>query len=260
MSFATIERVGRTSLRVLQKEIEQMEKKVRIAGGIALTKTAKIAQKNMQTEMMRVFDRPTRWTLNATYVRPATKQNNNEVKIGLKDAELKNRGVPPVNHLYAQIHGGTRQQKRHEVALQRIGVLPPGWRIVPGQGAELDRYGNMKSQQIVQIMSYFRSFGEQGYKANSTAQTRKRLQRGTKKKAGRSYFVAYPGRERTKHLQPGIYVVRHSALGSAIKPVMIFVKEARYTPRLQWYKIVNDTFERHLDDEFEKQIEIGLAR
>lgn len=260
MAFAGLDlKLASRQAQVLEREVARQEKQVRLGAAIALTKTARRAEDAIKAKMVEVFDRPTRYTLNATFVKPASagtkgSQVDLTASVKIKDAELKNQGVVPVNYLIHQIDGGTRQSKRFERALQRIGVLPEGWLVVPGRAADLDQYGNMKPSQIVQILSYFQAFGETGYRANSTADTRAKLQRGGRKRYGIAYFAAIPGRARTAHLQPGIYLRQYGGLGVALRPVVIFVKSARYTPRLDFYGIARRTFDQWIDHELDAAI------
>lgn len=200
----------------------------------ALTRTAKLAQLAIRDEMVRVFDRPTPYTLNSTYVRPATKAQPVS-SVYLKDDSSK--GTPATKYLAPQIEGGTRSQKRFESALQRIGVLPDGWYVIPGKAARLDAYGNWSRGQIVQILAWFQAFGEQGFRANTTLERRKKLARGTKRKRGTQYFAVLPSRRASKWLTPGIYLQTRFGFGSALQPIAIFVSSARYQRRLDFYGI-----------------------
>lgn len=201
----------------------------------ALTRTAKHAQQTVRDEMVRVFDRPTPYALNSTYVKPATKDNPVSSVYLKYDAS---KGTPATKFLSAQIDGGTRSHKRFEAALQRIGVLPDGWYVVPGKAARLDAYGNWSRGQIVQVLSYFQAFGEQGYRANTTAEKRAKMKRGTRSKRGVAYFAVLPGRRASRALQPGIYLQTYFAKGSAIQPIAIFVENATYRRRLDFHGTV----------------------
>lgn len=257
MAFAAFDlKLANRQLQVLEKEVVSPP----LGAAIALTKTARRAEAAIKQEMAEVFDRPTRYTMNATFVKPASAGSkgskvNLTASVKIKDSELKNQGVVPVNYLIHQIEGGTRQSKRFERALQRVGVLPEGWLAVPGEAAELDQYGNIKPSQIVQILSYFQAFSETGYRANSTEDTRAKLKRGGRRRYGRAYFAAIPGRARTAHLQPGIYLRQYGGLGVALRPVLIFVRHARYVPRLDFYGIAQKTFDQWIDHELDAAID-----
>ena len=61
--------------------------------------------------------------------------------------------------------------------------------IVPGDAATLDQNGNMSAGQIVQIMSWFKAFGEQGYQANMRDGGR-RLARDNKRPAPAGLLIS----------------------------------------------------------------------
>jgi len=50
------------------RSLDKQEGNARFAAAIALTRTAKLARGAVVDEMKTVFDRPTRYTLNSTYV------------------------------------------------------------------------------------------------------------------------------------------------------------------------------------------------
>lgn len=196
----------------------------------ALTKTGQEVKAGLVKEMESVFDRPTPYTLDALMLRPATKSNL-VAFVWLKD--FAGKGTPAVKYLWAQVVGGSRNLKRFESALQRVGALPRNMFITPGEGADLDQYGNMSKGQIVQILSYFQAMGEQGYRANMTDAGRARLKRGSKKKRGFEYFIPEPG----SRLRPGIYKRLGFSHGSAIKPVLIFIKAPGYEKRFKFFEV-----------------------
>mgnify|MGYP000844727299 FL=1 len=216
-------------------DAKDMARRVPFAVVKALTRTAKAGQEAVKSEIRSVFDRPTPYTLNSTYIRPATRDKM-VASVYLKDDASK--GTPAGKYLGPQIEGGTRRHKRMEVALQRIGVLPQGWYAIPGRAAKLDAYGNWSRGQIVQVLSYFQAFGEQGYRANTAAEKRAKMKRGTRSKRGVAYFAVLPGRRASRALQPGIYLQTYFAKGSAIQPIAIFVENATYRRRLDFYATV----------------------
>lgn len=212
------------------------DKKINVAAVAALNAAAYAGQQAASAEMSRVFDRPTPFVLRGVRYSKARKDKI-ESRIDL-DFWGNKQGVSVEQVLNAEIHGGLRRNKRHEVALQRARILPAGYQIVPGAGAEIDAYGNMKGGQINQIMSWFQAFGEVGYKANSTPETRKRNRKSTSRRYGYEYFVVSPGRGSNK-LTPGIYKRTFLAHGSAIKPVMIFVRPGQYQRRYDFYGVTH---------------------
>ena len=200
----------------IEAQLRNIEKQVQYATMVSLNRAAYAGAQQTKREMAKVFDRPTPWVVGSVRYKKATRQLL-QAQIDL-DFWGNKQGVSVDQVLRAQIHGGQRKHKRHEAALQKAGILPAGMGIVPGDAAQLDQYGNMKAGQIVQIMSYFQSFGEQGYTANMRDGGR-RLARGNRRKGtiGFTYFVL-----KTNHgkLVPGVYQRFAFGSGSAVKPVM----------------------------------------
>lgn len=213
-----------------------VDKQLPYAAAVALNLVAQDIVVAEQHEMRDVFDRPrpTPYTLSGVAVyKGATKRRLSAV-VWLKDYATSN-GVPASKFLAPQIRGGSRRLKKSEKALRSAGVLPSDMFAVPGKAAKLDAYGNMDRGQIRQIISYFR--GAEllaGHLGNTKDKTRQRLAKGNKKKGirGFEYFV---GRPADGKLPMGVWQrFGFGALGSAIKPVLIFIDK---TPR---YKAIYD--------------------
>lgn len=219
-------------------------------------------RKETVAEMNRVFDRPTRYTLQsvrATHL--ATAQNLNTT---IAPTYMGGKGIDPQKFLRAQAEGGPRRDKRAEVAFRRVGILPSGMQMVipdtPFKGSA-DAYGNLKGSFIVQLISYFQAFGEQGYRANMTQKRKdkiadrrsysslynKQTYRGV---MGHEFFVVNRNGQmvgvhdrmvRTAHLEPGIWArsSRHGSTGIyGIWPVVVFTKSGNYKKRLDMDAIV----------------------
>lgn len=199
---------------------------------VALTRTALDAQAAERETIRSVFDRPTPYTLNSVFVKPATKAQP-EAQFGLKDEF----GFPSESQITANrylgpnIDGGSRSIKRFEKRLQLDGAMPRGWFAVPGKFARLDQYGNISRGQITQILSQLTLTKVSGYTANISPRSRK----GAIKRAG-GEFVALPqGRGK---LLPGIYQVTQFATGRSVpRPVVIFVSRVQYSPRFDFHGV-----------------------
>lgn len=221
------------------------QKQIQFATRVALTRTAQLAKVAEEKEMRDVFRSPTPYTLNSVFVQPAT-STRLSATVKLKDDATK--ATPASKFLAAQVSGGQRAQKRFERALQSVGAMPTGYRAVPGKAAQLDSYGNMSRGQIVQILAFFRAFPEMGYKANMTDKGRARLARGTKKKQGFAYFVGRPG----DRLPLGIYQRVSFARGTAIKPVLIFVRSTMYEAIFDFEYVAEQVVNAEFGTEFAK--------
>lgn len=214
-------------VRPLLKRLEGNQKQIAIVTAIALTKTAKQVEREEYSEIKRVFDRPTKYTLSGLYVKPATKTSLT-AKIGIKNDVFK--GTPAERFLKPNIEGGTRKQKRFERAFIAKGIMPQGYYAVPAAGAPLDAFGNVPAKFIVQLLSYLGAFGQQGYRANMTGLGRAKFEKAQAKNvgvAGVSYFVI----NTKSKLAMGIYKRVRFASGTAIKPVFIFVNNSNYRQR-----------------------------
>lgn len=229
------------------------DKKVKVAAVAALNDAAYLGKKETEKTIAAVFDRVTPWIAKSVrYV----KARPDKLESSIDFEQWGNKtGVTAAKVLQAQIDSGARRHKRHEVALQRLGILPAGMFIVPGEAAQMDGYGNMSSGQIRQILSWFNAAQmSSGYTANMSDKRRAALRKGSMRKGrvtnGFEYFVVQPGQRRqfqrangkigTHAMQPGIYQRIFLAQGTAIKPVMIFVKSPAYRQRLDFYRIAGD--------------------
>jgi hypothetical protein len=231
----------------LKRKMSDLQKRqLPFATAQALTLTAKDVEAAEYREMRDVFDRPTKTTLTSLYVRPATRARL-VAEVGIKD--FAGKGNAASKFLAAQVKGGTRRAKRFEVALQRVGAMPDaGYRVVPGEGANLDGNGNISPGQIVQILSWFKAFPETGYKANMTDKRRAALGRGNRRTGalGFAYFVGRPG----DRLPLGIWKRISLGHGSAIKPVMLFVPHANYQALLDFHFVAQATVEKNFNRHF----------
>jgi hypothetical protein len=218
---------------------------VPFATALALTRTAQEVRKAEVQEMKRVFDRPTPFTLNSLYLKPATKADLT-AKIWVKEIFSRKD-----HYLRPEIFGGARRLKGFERLLMRKGLLPTGWMAVPGAGAKLDAYGNISGAQMVQILSALKALGEQGYAANRTKDSAKR-RRGKQAEL----FVGRPGGGR---LPNGVWQRFRFAHGSAIKPILIFIRGPRYTERFDFFGVGNRTAARVFSGLFEQALREALT-
>ena len=206
----------------------------------ALTTTAHAVRKDGGTKLERALDRPRPYTTRqALQVIAATKDTlTATVGLGVK-IDSPSKGTPYEKALGHLFTGGKREWKKVEAAFRRIGILPAGWIIVPGAGCTLDQYGNIPRSLLVQLISYFNAFTEQGYRANMSDRRRRQLAKigrtesGYKTINGVQYFISYGNRGRQgdrytngrfdQHLSSGIWA-RSGIHGSQVKPVLMFVR------------------------------------
>ncbi|MEX0745690.1 MAG: hypothetical protein WD118_08810 [Phycisphaeraceae bacterium] len=216
---------------VLRAVDDLQRNKVPFYTAYALTKTAQDVRAAQYASMREVFDRPTRFTLNSLFVRPATKHNLTAI-VFFKEGF---GSVPAFRYLGPQVVGGARVKKSHERALERAGILKSGEFVVPGEGVKLDAHGNMRGGDITRILSML------GASPDPTQNTTARSRRTRKGRARGSYFVL-----RDRGAPDGIY---HRSGLREIKPVMIFVRRPQYRKRLPWEqtarRVVQQRFAHH---------------
>lgn len=232
------------------KSLRGMQKQIPVVVSQAINNTANKVQTELKNSMKTSFDRPTPFTLNSLFLKPSTPRTLTATVFVKDPPRLSDKQ----HYLLPHITGSRRTYKRSEGALWHIGILPGSNAIVPGRFANKDSYGNMSPGQIVQILSYFKAFGQQGYRANITDKKKAKMWKGSKKKIGTAYFAGRPGGGR---LPLGIYQRFNLGHGSAIKPVMIYTKhKPTYTKRWPFEEIGR----RVCDQEFAKQINDSINR
>jgi hypothetical protein len=241
-------------LDALRNKLSAQAKQIPYATSRAINSLAYIATQDAKTEIKKVFDRVTPWVAGSVRY---SKSNKNDLRSTIDlDYWGNKQGVSVEQVLKAEIYGGARRQKRHEIALERAGILPAGMRIVPGSAAKMDAYGNMTSGQIVQIISWFQGFGEQGYQANISDKRKKFLARDKKKSGVRGFEYFLMTRKGQKPV--GIFQRIKTGFGSAIKPVMIFVTRTNYKKRFDFDGIVQKSLNKNSEREIEKAIDDAL--
>ena len=220
-------------------------KQVPFAMAKALTQTAIQAQTDIVQAMTRVFDRPTPYTLNSTFVSPATKTKL-EAEVKLKNESAK--GLPATKYLASEVFGGVRNAKRSEIALRRSLNLASGSFILPGEGVKLDQYGNISAGMMTKILSAVRSHPD-SY-ANTTSKSRLRAIA-----AGRNldYFV---GRSPSGAQRRGVW----ERDGRQLHPILIFIDTPpTYRERLRFYAIAQQTYARVYQQLFNQALADAIA-
>lgn len=241
-----------TNFPEIAKRISDMGGQVKYAAAVALTLTARDDVKPaLQNEMRRAFDRPTNYTINSMFLKRATKENL-EARVWLKDNPF-GKGTPADRYLAPQIFGGERRLKGLERALQAARLMQPNQYAVPAAAAKLDANGNVSRSQIVQVLSQLRAQLGAGFesRASGSAASRRAVAR-----QGVTYFAIAQQR---RGLQPGVYMKRRFAHGTAIKPVFIFVSHATYRPILKFFEVGEATARAAFPGRFEVEMDKAIA-
>lgn len=237
-----IEGVDRTTRYLTDVE----RKQVPFALSRAINASAKDVQKAQRGELEGRLDRPKPYTLGGTYIQYSNKANLTAT-IGLID-KPKQGNRAPVKYLAAQIGGGHRRFVGYERALQRMGLLPNGYQVVPGQGAKLDRFGNLDAKQMNEV------FGALKSKVRNL-----RVYTGKGKRAyAAGYFVSMPGNPKTSHLEPGVYKRVERARDSQPVPLLIFVKTGDYKKRLDLIAPSREAVQRGFNQHFAREFALAM--
>ncbi len=271
-------------IKELQSNLKDFsERRLKAAVATALTRTAVQVREKVKTSMSTVFDKPTPYTVRqlkyvaATAQKPAAAIGFGVIAVEdvygnvMRYEDEGSSATPAGKYLRNQIDGGSRRKKRFEKALNAVGVLPAGWFAMPGQRAKIDAYGNQSVGEIRQILSWFDAAElVAGSRQNMRQKGRDKRIKGTKKTAGFEYFVAPVGGSRafvrsnektgSHKMEPGIYRRTAGAFGMRIEPIVIFVKEAKYRPRFDFYGIAAKEGNSLLPDEFTRAVSESIAR
>lgn len=228
------------------------------AAATALTRTAQaLAKTVIPGEMQRVFDRPNRYTLNALRVKVATKDNL-AASVWVK-TDATNNGTRPEDYLLPNVEGGGRNEKRFERAMRYAGLLPSGWRAMPGQGAQLDEFGNLKRGEMQRILTATRTAFDPYQRKTNSARSRRNARNapyfGVAPFAGS--IVGGEWKQTKSRLQPGVY----RREGKAIRPVLIFTRTLpKYRDRLDFTGIAERYTVQTFPAEFARAAQTILAR
>lgn len=203
---------------------ERAGKQIAFATALALTRTAQAVRTEEIAVMKRVFDRPTRFTLNSLQVRPATKERL------FADVETKLGGdsVPAGRYLGPQVYGGGRRMKSHERKL--------GGYTSPSTFATLNAFGNLPGSTYTRILSQLGALGENS--ATSSAPS--------KRKRSREAFFR---REK----------VIYSRKDDDITPILIITDAPSYKPIFPFEKTGERVWSQMLPLELSRAIDQALA-
>lgn len=237
-------KIESSGLQAQEADLEDFERdQIPFAAALTLTRTAQKVEQRLVSEMRTIFDRPTPWTLKSLRVFPATKERL-VARVWMRDSADK--AAPATKWLSPEIYGGARKDKRTEVMLKYKGLLPEGSFVVPGAGAQLDRYGNISRGQLTKALSGVHGFTQQGYDANATSSKRSRA-----KGNARRYFVMYDGDR-----QP-IGIAERTGKGSEkLAMILAFVSKPSYSKRFQFDAIAS----READEQLPIQWRLAIAQ
>jgi hypothetical protein len=221
----------------ITEQLKAYERDIPFLVASALTQTAKDVLEAEQEKMRDVFDRPVPWTLNSMFVRPALKGDAQPVaSVEFKDSG----GMPAYKYLQAEIEGGARKYKSHELALIERGIMHASEFAVPGAGVKLDAYGNMPGPLILQILS---RLGAAERFAGALENVSKRSRKRHQARGDADYFLM----RGNSGAADGIY---QRLGGRRIKPVLVFVSPPSYGARFPAYQTATEIVAANFETNF----------
>jgi len=221
--------------RELRRFLRGAPKKIRFATMRALNDTAQQIVKQERRAMRRIFDRPTKRILRGFFIRRAH-TSRLQAQVKFKDAfATSNPTATAEDIMWPHIKGGTRKQKRGEATLAARGRMGGKQYYVPGQGARLNRFGNITGSQINKFLSGVRG--------------RRDVQQDTP--GGSPFFIL--NRNGRPH---GIY----KRLKTKVKPMLIFINTPTYRRRFDYFGIAERTIEKFWPIKMSKALRRELRR
>lgn len=213
-------------------------KNLAFAQARTLTRLAGQVKDAERETMKRVFDRPTPFTLNSLFTSRATPQRR-EARVWFKDPQ---RLTEDEHYLLPQVRSGGRPFKRFEKALFRAGLLDSNRELFPAMGASIDQHGNVSRGMYSRLMAQLQA-SPTGANETATSRRRNAKQKNTRR-GGRFFYADIPGHGE------GIWERFGFAFGSAVRPVFIAGRRARYTSRFDFFNIAERVLAERYADEF----------
>lgn len=236
-----------TGLKEVRAQLGAAAKQASFAASRALNTTAFAINDRLKKDMATTFQGgATAYTLRAFKVDKADKSNLT-AQVGLR---TDNSGAAlPYNKALAHLFtGGTRSFKKLEGWLRARRLLPSGLTVAPGAGMPLDRFGNMRTAALSEMLGVI-----------GTQRTNLRVYRKTgagKAQKAVGYFVVLPGDKGRKH--PGIYKRIETGKSSVIKAMVLYVNPVNYRKFIDLDKlgreVVAKTFQPAFDAELAKAL------
>ncbi|EME71400.1 hypothetical protein H261_03288 [Paramagnetospirillum caucaseum] len=216
------------------------QRQVPYATATALTATAYRGMAATVKEMERVFDRPTRYTLNSLRVSGA---NKTALVATVEFRDFAGKGTPAAKYIKPQVEGGPRGAKKFEGKLMHAGFLGVGHHLVPTKAAPLDQYGNPSRGQYARILS---ALGAQTTKSDNS---------GAKKVRDLGYFWGNP-----HGMGAGIWQRFRFGHGWALKPMFLDVRTPAYRKRLPFAEVQGRVVQSYFPEEFAAAVQRIAAK
>lgn len=258
----------------------EIKKQLPFAISKALNETGFLVIKDLKAEMTNVFDNPSPFTLRSTRFQKATKTKLS-FEIGLQDFPRRNtddqmsftangsskgQQTPGNKFLYPQIYGGTRNARSSERRLREIGVMENNQYWVKGEGARLNKYGDIAPGQIVQLLSALKAFRDSGYNSNYNPGDKKTVGwRKSKNPLAEKLLVIKEYKNKGK-LYPGIYKLTNPVKSKSgkvryenVSPILIFMQNPQYKKRYDFFGVGQRSFDNKFENKLNEAIQYALA-
>lgn len=231
-----------SNMRAVERDLSDMARnQLPFATSVALNETGKALIELNKRYMKRVFDNPTRWTLNAFHFRRSTKAR---LKIRIERKHIQSRK----DYLLRQIEGGRRPKTGIERLMnQRLPYAGHVGYVAPTKHIRKNRHGNVTAGLYQKILSGLKAQGDTAQNETKTSAKRKRASRAAR------YFTPGPNSK----LSAGVW----SRQGKAKpKKILAFVAGAPvYKKKFKFYPNMNRAAEKVLPKQFERAMRRAMA-
>jgi len=237
-------------IKEAQRALDVVSKRqIPFATVLMLNELAKSTKKRTEIDIKRNLDRPTNYAQRMMGVKFANKANlTSQVNVrgSVSGGETK-----VLEHLFA---GGGRKGKGFEGTLVSKGIMPNGMYAMPGEGAPLDFYGNIKRSFIRQLIDYLTA----NKVVKKSAQFENRQRKQVKGATSSQYFVV--NQKKQGGLPLGIWQHIGFGSGKALRPVIIFVsREPVYDRYFNLGNTAQQAVARDARFEFDKAMAYAIA-
>lgn len=217
------------------------------------------AKRQIQNRLPQVFDRPKPFTTQGIFIRKADKAANATAEVYFPDSS-ENSGKAAHEYIRPGALGASsRQQKKTEFLLTRMGYLPSGWVSVPGSRMPKDAWGNMPGRYYSQLI--------RGLRIKVTKGPPKPMYASSAKRAARmnvdyEFFAIAPGTNNLgKHggnLPAGVYQ-RTGRHGEKLVQYLVFRRRASYQKRLDLDKEAQHLLASSAKQRFDEAMQTAIA-
>ena len=240
----------KADIKEAQRALDVVSKRqIPFATVLMLNELAKSTKKSTEIDIKRNLDRPTNYAQRMMGVKFANKSSlTSQVNVrgSVSGGETKVLG-----HLFA---GRGRSGKGFEGALVDKGIMPRGMWAMPGEGAPLDFFGNIKRSFIKQLISSLTGFKVEKKSAQFENRTRKQVKGATTSQ----FFVV--NKSKPGGLPLGIWQHVGFGSGKALRPIIIFVsREPVYDRYFNLGNAAQQVIARDARFEFDKAMRNAIA-